>query len=347
MAEIKYDEINEKAYEDAEKHKPGSDTTVVELPNSYDRDIVEAVNVLCDSLCAEDVDPGKTAEEALAFLGELISPKSVLVEKSIVENGVYDPKDDEADGYSSVNVVVPPVVPTLISKSITENNTYNAADDEADGYSSVSVNVPPVVPTLISKPITQNGDYSAAADGADGYSSVSVNVSSGGLPSNVVIGDFTTVSGNGSVTSVEVPYNGNGYILNLFIWRDSKPTYPSPAYTIYNMLSSRYNLATANSPAYRARSALASDTYDVAVVSGSCHYNDVNTTEQFASGNTSSIKVYTSDSPVGTSTNKNDAWKALAIQSKNSFKVANKGSNNTETGFAPSAKYNYIAVYSS
>ena len=107
MAEIKYDEINEKAYEDAEKHKPGSDTTVVELPNSYDRDIVEAVNVLCDSLCAEDVDPGKTAEDAPEYLGRLLSgPSMTLVEKSITENGVYDPHDDDADGYSSVDVEV-------------------------------------------------------------------------------------------------------------------------------------------------------------------------------------------------------------------------------------------------
>lgn len=33
--------------------------------------------------------------------------------------------------------------PTLISKSITANGTYNASSDNADGYSSVTVNVPP------------------------------------------------------------------------------------------------------------------------------------------------------------------------------------------------------------
>lgn len=60
----------------------------------------------------------------------------------------------------------------LISKTINQNGNYLATDDEADGYSDVKVNVQP---TLTTKSITANGTYNASADNADGYSSVIVN----------------------------------------------------------------------------------------------------------------------------------------------------------------------------
>lgn len=61
-----------------------------------------------------------------------------LVTKSVTANGIYDPQDDNADGYSLVTVSVQPNVGT---KSITQNGTYNASSDSLDGYSQVSVNV--------------------------------------------------------------------------------------------------------------------------------------------------------------------------------------------------------------
>lgn len=66
---------------------------------------------------------------------------------------------------------------TLIEKNITANGTYNASADDADGYSSVNVNVSPI---LISKTITENGTYTAHSEpGApDGYSTITVNVQS-------------------------------------------------------------------------------------------------------------------------------------------------------------------------
>lgn len=67
------------------------------------------------------------------------SGSSVLISKTINQNGNYSATDDEADGYSDVKVNVQP---TLTTKSITANGTYNASSDEADGYSSVNVSVP-------------------------------------------------------------------------------------------------------------------------------------------------------------------------------------------------------------
>lgn len=69
------------------------------------------------------------------------SGSSVLISKTINQNGNYSATDDEADGYSDVKVNVQP---TLTTKSITANGTYNASSDEADGYSSVSVSVPEI-----------------------------------------------------------------------------------------------------------------------------------------------------------------------------------------------------------
>lgn len=88
---------------------------------------------------------------------------------------------------------------TLIEKNITANGTYNASADDADGYSSVNVNVSPI---LISKTITENGTYTASSEPGtpDGYSQVVVNVPTGAegvlvgsgepLPTQGVNGDY-------------------------------------------------------------------------------------------------------------------------------------------------------------
>lgn len=64
-----------------------------------------------------------------------------LVEKTIRANGVYEPANDGAFGYSNVNVDVDGETITLVAKSATENGLYNPTDDNADGYSSFRVNV--------------------------------------------------------------------------------------------------------------------------------------------------------------------------------------------------------------
>lgn len=66
------------------------------------------------------------------------SGSAVLISKTINQNGIYLATDDEANGYSDVNVNVQP---TLVAKNVAANGTYNASDDNANGYSSVTVAV--------------------------------------------------------------------------------------------------------------------------------------------------------------------------------------------------------------
>lgn len=58
-------------------------------------------------------------------------------------NDFYQTALANLQGFTKDNAVNKNVYPktTLIEKSITKNNTYNAADDNADGYSSVDVDV--------------------------------------------------------------------------------------------------------------------------------------------------------------------------------------------------------------
>lgn len=70
---------------------------------------------------------------------EIITPTSVLVDKTITANGEYDPADDDADGYSFVTVDVSPnleditVTPTTEEQSIQHGEGY-------DGIGTVNVN---------------------------------------------------------------------------------------------------------------------------------------------------------------------------------------------------------------
>ena len=68
------------------------------------------------------------------------SQAAVFIEKTITENGVYDPQQENADGYSMVTVTTPTA--DLGTKTITANGTYAATDDNKDGFSEVTVNVP-------------------------------------------------------------------------------------------------------------------------------------------------------------------------------------------------------------
>lgn len=67
------------------------------------------------------------------------SQAAVFIEKTITENGVYDPQQENADGYSMVTVTTPTAV--LGTKTVTANGTYAATDDNKDGYSEVTVNI--------------------------------------------------------------------------------------------------------------------------------------------------------------------------------------------------------------
>lgn len=57
-------------------------------------------------------------------------------------NNFFCDTGDTAITYRSSGTVTPvPVQPVLVSKNITENGTYDAEDDDADGYSEVNVSV--------------------------------------------------------------------------------------------------------------------------------------------------------------------------------------------------------------
>ena len=78
-----------------------------------------------------------------------------LQSKTATENGTVLP-DAGYDGLSSVVVNVSGGGGTLITKTITQNGTYNASSDNADGYSSVVVIVPIGLPLGIA---TGNLDF--------------------------------------------------------------------------------------------------------------------------------------------------------------------------------------------
>lgn len=138
----------------------------------------------------------------------LSSGGGTLVPKTITQNGVYDPEDDSADGYSLVTVNV--AQSTLITKTISANGTYEAQDDNADGYSEVSVSVSPNVGT---KSITQNGTYNASSDSLDGYSQVSVNVSGGGVTFYLDNGQIATSEGYYITTNLSQQLPANTLVL--------------------------------------------------------------------------------------------------------------------------------------
>lgn len=116
-------------------------------------------------------EPQSRIEKLTKEVLESVEPHPTLINKSITENGIYDPHNDNADGYKKVTVAVAPNVGT---KNITANGDYSASADNVDGYSSVHVEVPD--PPVGSKTITENGTYTASEEDLYGYSSVEVIV---------------------------------------------------------------------------------------------------------------------------------------------------------------------------
>ncbi len=80
-----------------------------------------------------------------------IQTGGTLITKSITQNGTYSAQDDNADGYSSVNVSVSAPAPTLQTKTHTVDSagtTTVTADSGYDGLSSVAVSVPSASPFM-------------------------------------------------------------------------------------------------------------------------------------------------------------------------------------------------------
>ena len=165
-----------------------------------------------------------------------------LVEKTIKANGVYDPTNDGAFGYSNINVDVDGETITLVPKTITANGTYNPEDDNADGYSGVNVHVLNPQTVLVPKSITENGTYDPEDDNADGYSNVEVNVS-GGAGVDGVYFDGTTTN------ALRVPYSNVDYEIQVKFYVPSYQSYKCIFGTTgngYNPICFMYNNGTNN-----------------------------------------------------------------------------------------------------
>lgn len=89
---------------------------------------------------------------------------------SVTQNGTYIPSAGK-DGFDQVDVNVSGGSSVLVSKTITQNGTYDPHSDNADGYSGVTVNVQGYPEPTGSFTITQNGTYNIKD-----YASVIVNV---------------------------------------------------------------------------------------------------------------------------------------------------------------------------
>lgn len=110
-----------------------------------------------------------------SYVNKLKSIHKDLGSRVISENGEYNAKDDDLDGY---NQIIVDIEPNLITKTISIPGTYKAIDDNVDGYNEVIVDIEPSGGSvnLIAKSITANGTYTAEDDNADGYSQIIVNV---------------------------------------------------------------------------------------------------------------------------------------------------------------------------
>lgn len=120
------------------------------------------------------------------------SQAAVFIEKTITTNGVYDPQQENADGYSMVTVNTP--VADLGTKTITENGTYLATEDSKDGYSEVTVNVP----TPVSDKNAKFGATPAAFD-------LKKNIVKIDIPSGVTSLEGSAFNGSTALTEVNIP----------------------------------------------------------------------------------------------------------------------------------------------
>lgn len=117
--------------------------------------------------------------------------------------------------YNSVTVNITIPQPTLITKSITSNGTYNAINDNADGYSSVDVNVPNTYTALDEGCVVDNGalvPQSSTSINTNGTYDTTLNNSvTVAVPNSYTQSDEGKVVSNGALVSqTSDTYTANG-----------------------------------------------------------------------------------------------------------------------------------------
>lgn len=160
-ASIQY--VNKKAKENADKIgdltalQTTDKDSVVEAVNELFQDVDNGKTVVAAAVTDKGIPTSadatfqQIADNVRAIQTGITPTESI----NITQNGTYDVTDK-----AQAVVNVSGQAPTLKTKNITANGTYNASDDNADGYSQVNVNVP--APTATSKvyKITVSSDVS-------------------------------------------------------------------------------------------------------------------------------------------------------------------------------------------
>lgn len=184
---------------------------MVETNGFIAEDIIEDIeDAIRRKLGSSEDYPPPVMADAIMSIPQTINGK--LIEKDITDNGPYEAEDDNADGYSKVNVNVKKeepggkILPVLTNLNASSNGTYDPADEGADGYNIVNVQVPGGGSNLTEETILENGVFDPPA-GYDGFSKVNVQVYS----EEVNIGEKETPITENGVYESQVTDNKDGY----------------------------------------------------------------------------------------------------------------------------------------
>ena len=101
---------------------------------SYDSRIEEFIAWLKEDIPTHP-EPKSRIEEQLASMTPGGGGSATLIEKTIIQNGIYKASDDEADGYSKVTVNIPqnPVMvdlATLIQSGVTTTTIGELVEED-------------------------------------------------------------------------------------------------------------------------------------------------------------------------------------------------------------------------